>query len=138
LQHSGTFNGNPLTMAAGLAALRGLDRDAIELLNTRSMTVESGLEEVIATSGAAANVTRAGSILQVHSGSIHSATRTASPDDTDKPAALHLALLLEGVYAAPRGMLNLSTAMTADELQSVIGAYARALDRLGDSWNRMS
>ena len=26
-------------------------------------------------------------------------------------AQLHLALLLEGVYAAPRGMLNLSTAL---------------------------
>jgi glutamate-1-semialdehyde 2,1-aminomutase len=134
LQHSGTFNGNPLTMAAGAAALRGLDRDAIELLNTRSMTVESGLEEVIATSGVAAYITRAGSILQVHSGSLHKATPSSSTEGTDNISALHMALLLEGVYAAPRGMLNLSTAMTADDLQRVIGGYSRALDRLSDAW----
>jgi glutamate-1-semialdehyde 2,1-aminomutase len=138
LQHSGTFNGNPLTMAAGVAALRGLDHDAIELLNTRSMTMASALEEVIVTSGVAGYVTRAGSILQVHSGSIQSTPRAATKDDADKAAALHLALLLEGVYAAPRGMLNLSTALTADELQSVIGAYSRALARVSDSWTDMS
>jgi len=138
LQHSGTFNGNPLTMAAGAAALRGLDQDAIELLNTRSMTLASALEEVIATSGVAAYVTRAGSILHVHSGSVHPATRAASVDDVDRAAALHLALLLEGVYAAPRGMLNLSTVLTAGELQTVMGAYSRALARVSGSWTEMS
>jgi glutamate-1-semialdehyde 2,1-aminomutase len=138
LQHSGTFNGNPLTMAAGVAALRGLDHDAIELLNTRSMTVESALEEVIATSGVAGYVTRAGSILQVHSGSIQNDPGAANEDDADKAAALHLALLLEGVYAAPRGMLNLSTAMSGDDLLTVIGAYSRALERVSDSWTDMA
>lgn len=138
LQHSGTFNGNPLTMAAGLAALRGLDHDAIELLNTRSMTLESALEEVIASSGVAGYVTRAGSILQVHPGAVQRAERAANEDDADKVAALHLALLLEGVYAAPRGMLNLSTAMTTDELQTVVAAYSRALNRVSDSWSDMS
>lgn len=138
LQHSGTFNGNPLTMAAGLAALRGLDHDAIELLNTRSVTLESALEEVIASSGVAGYVTRAGSILQVHPGAVQRAERAANEDDADKVAALHLALLLEGVYAAPRGMLNLSTAMTADELQTVVAAYSRAMTRVSDSWSDMS
>jgi glutamate-1-semialdehyde 2,1-aminomutase len=138
LQHSGTFNGNPLTMAAGAAALGGLDSEAIERLNSRATTMESALEEVIATAGVAAHVSRAGSILQVHPGSIQRGQRTARSDDPDRTAALHLALLLEGVYAAPRGMLNLSTAFTEDDLQTVFGAYSRALVRVSGGWTDIS
>ncbi|MGA8427076.1 MAG: aminotransferase class III-fold pyridoxal phosphate-dependent enzyme, partial [Candidatus Dormiibacterota bacterium] len=134
LNHSGTFNGNPLTMAAGVAALTGLDSGAIERLNSRAMTLESALEEVIATSGAPAYITRSGSILQIHPGSRTSTPPEAGSDEADMTAALHLALLLEGVYAAPRGMLNLSTALTEDDLQSVVGAYSRALARVHDGW----
>ena len=35
-------------------------------------------------------------------------------------------------------MLNLSTAMTADELQTVVAAYSRAMTRVSDSWSDMS
>ncbi len=45
-------------------------------------------------------------------------------------AALHLALLLEGIYAAPRGMLNLSTALTGRDLGRVAHGYTKAFERL--------
>ena len=41
-------------------------------------------------------------------------------------AQLHLALLLEGVYAAPRGMLNLSTALDESQIAQVATAYENA------------
>ena len=37
-----------------------------------------------------------------------------------------LALLLEGVYATPRGMINLSTALSPGDLDAVAAAYRRA------------
>jgi glutamate-1-semialdehyde 2,1-aminomutase len=108
LPHSGTFNGNPLAAAAGLACLEALDADAIEALNARA----AALAQRLASDGAV--VRRSGSIMQV---------------DVPDPAALHLALLLEGVFAAPRGMLNLSTVMTDQHLETIAGAYSKALSR---------
>jgi glutamate-1-semialdehyde 2,1-aminomutase len=108
LPHSGTFNGNPLAAAAGVACLEALAAEAIEALNRRA----AELARQLAAAGAV--VRRSGSIMQV---------------DAPDPAALHLALLVEGVFAAPRGMLNLSTAMTDEHLATVAGAYARALSR---------
>lgn len=37
---------------------------------------------------------------------------------------------MEGLYAAPRGMLNLSTVMTEADLQRVSDAYRRAFGYL--------
>jgi glutamate-1-semialdehyde 2,1-aminomutase len=108
LGHSGTFNGNPLAAAAGVACLEALDEDAIARLNARAADLEARL------AAAGAVVRRSGSIMQV---------------DSPNPAELHLALLVEDVYAAPRGMLNLSTAMTDEQLEAVAGAYERALSR---------
>ncbi len=110
LMHAGTFNGNPLAAAAGVACLEALDEPAIARLNR----LAEELARRLAASGL--TVRRSGSIMQV---------------DVDDAAALHLALLLEGVFAAPRGMLNLSTALSAEECEELAAAYARAAARLG-------
>ena len=39
---------------------------------------------------------------------------------------LHLALLLHGVYTTPRGMINLSTALSPGDLDEIAAAYATA------------
>ena len=41
-------------------------------------------------------------------------------------ADLHLALLLNGVYTTPRGMINLSTALSPADLDDIAAAYATA------------
>lgn len=105
LLHAGTFNGNPLAAAAGVACLTALDERAIADLNRRATELAARIP---------ISVRRSGSIMHV---------------DAPDPAALHLALLLEGVFAAPRGMLNLSTAMTDDDCEAVAEAYGRAIAR---------
>src|SRR5207247_9029396 len=42
--HGGTFNANPVTMAAGLAAMRLLDEKAFERLDELGRTLRSGVE----------------------------------------------------------------------------------------------
>jgi glutamate-1-semialdehyde aminotransferase len=44
--------------------------------------------------------------------------------------ALHLALLLEGVFAAPRLMFCMSTPMTIETVDDVTARFGRALDRV--------
>ena len=78
-----------------------------------------------------ASVTRAGSILHVHL--VEHRPGTTDADKTVPEAwvsELHLALLLEGVYAAPRGMLNLSTALDDEQLTQVAVAYEKAFSRI--------
>ena len=46
-------------------------------------------------------------------------------DGPGQLADLHLALLLNGVYTTPRGMINLSTALGPADLADVGAAYER-------------
>ncbi len=131
IAHSGTFNGNVVTTVAGAAALRLLDGDAIAALHARAAALAAAIEAAAARAGLRAAVSRAGSIMQVHlRGTRPHTAATPGPEERRAIAALHLALLLEGVYAAPRGMLNLSTVMTDDHLARVASGYERAFARV--------
>ena len=143
---SGTFNGNVISMAAGAACLRALDEPAITALNDRAMTLAAQIQAAAGRVGWPVTVTRAGSILNVHVGELAASTGTpAGPSAAVAPpapapglsaaqsrhlAALHLALLLEGVYTAPRGMLNLSTALDDTQLAAVAARYEQAFSRI--------
>ena len=131
LSHAGTFNGNVVTTAAGLASLELLDADAIARLDVRAATLADGIEAAARATGVAAVVTRSGSVLHVHRAR-ERPTAAVPSDDPGPVAALHLALLLEGVFAAPRGMLNLSTVMTDADVAEVGAAYERAFRRLAE------
>jgi glutamate-1-semialdehyde 2,1-aminomutase len=131
LSHSGSFNGNVATMAAGAASLRALDEPAISVLNRRAESLADQIEAAARRVGIPASVTRAGSILHVHL--VEHRPGTTDADKTVPEAwvsELHLALLLEGVYAAPRGMLNLSTALDDEQLTQVAVAYEKAFSRI--------
>ena len=135
LRHSGTFNGNPVTMAAGLASMRALTPAAIDELNSGAEQLQHMIATAANSNGVPATINRAGSILQVHVvGTDRRLNQTESAPD--EQALLHLALLGSGVYAAPRGMLNLSTVMSEADLLSAAEAYQRAFVEIGDasSW----
>lgn len=134
IAHSGTFNGNVLTVVAGHVALRHLDAEAIAGLNSGAEALAVRIERAGAEVGLPVAVTRAGSIMHVHLLE-HAPTNAgeASQAPAELTGTLHLALLGEGVYAAPRGMLNLSTALSADHLEAVGTAYERALARCAEA-----
>jgi glutamate-1-semialdehyde 2,1-aminomutase len=50
----------------------------------------------------------------------------AGPSAPARLADLHLALLLNGVYTTPRGMINLSTALSPGDLDDIAAAYSTA------------
>jgi glutamate-1-semialdehyde 2,1-aminomutase len=51
-------------------------------------------------------------------------------DGPEQLADLHLALLLNGVYTTPRGMINLSTALSPADLDDLAAAYATAFTQI--------
>jgi glutamate-1-semialdehyde 2,1-aminomutase len=128
LKHSGTFNGNPVTAAAGLASLRLLDAPAIASLNEAAADLASRIEAAGADAGVRIVVSRYGSIMHVHfRDGLPENAADVRAEPAPAAAALHLSLLVHGVYAAPRGMLNLSTALSSTDLEAVAGAYRAAI-----------
>jgi glutamate-1-semialdehyde 2,1-aminomutase len=108
--HSGTFNGNPVTTAAGLVSYRHLTPGAIQAMASRAERLESSLLTAASTLGLPMSVRRVGSLLQLYFSPV---APPANPlrEDSAAIAAFHLAALNHGVFFAPRGLLALSTVL---------------------------
>lgn len=64
--HSGTFSANPITMVAGLAAMRAFDQAAVARLNRLGELARARLNEAIHIAGVPACVTGAASMFRIH------------------------------------------------------------------------
>ena len=120
ISHGGTFNGNPVAAAAGLATLRELTPAAFERLASLGDRLRDGLAATIARDGTDARVEVVGSLFQVWSG----ASAAAFATGVAGVPGLFVGLLLEGFYLAPRGMgaIPLIAATTdVDDLAAAIG-----------------
>jgi glutamate-1-semialdehyde 2,1-aminomutase len=107
--HGGTFNANPLTMAAGLATLDELTPDRYDALENLAAALESGVN-----ARTEATATAVGSLFRIE-----------LPDPSDLPA-LHTGLLANGILMTPRGMGCLSTPMATAEVDAFVEALAAA------------
>ena len=105
--HGGTFNANPLTMAAGLATLAEMTPDCYDALELLAADLQTKLEGVLSETGTAGSVTRAGSLFHLH---------------VDDQGSLHLALLNNGILSTQRGMGCLSVPMTSAEIDAYVDA----------------
>ncbi len=132
LLHSGTFNGNPVTAAAGVVSLRELTAARIGQMDAQAARLAQVLATEAARLGLAFNVRRAGSLLQCFFSDIAPEANLVR-NDLAAAHAFHLAALNEGVFMAGRGLLALSTVMddalieeTAEGLRAALGAVAGA------------
>src|SRR2546421_1908127 len=64
--HGGTFNANPVTMAAGLAAMALLTRQAYARFDELGAKVRSSLEACLKRAGVPGAVTGMGSLFRLH------------------------------------------------------------------------
>jgi glutamate-1-semialdehyde 2,1-aminomutase len=132
LHHSGTFNGNLMTMAAGCVALDLLTQGEIERINALGERLAEGLRRSLdERPDLHGVVNNCGSLLHVNFGT-EGEVRKFSDLKLDSPtaAAFHLAALAEGVYFAPRGFMNTSTAMDEQVVDEVLDACSRAIGTL--------
>jgi glutamate-1-semialdehyde 2,1-aminomutase len=114
LSHGGTYNGNPVAAAAGLATLHLLDDDAFGRLDALGARLRAAVPEIHGV----------GSLFQIHApGATGHATATGAAD----PAATFLGLLLEGFYVAPRGMGAIPLVATETDVDDLAAAVSRVL-----------
>ena len=134
LHHSGTFNGNLMTMAAGRVTLDLLTQREIVRINALGERLADGLRRTLDERPDLQGVVNScGSLLHVNFGT-GSEVRKYSDLNLDSPVAarFHLAALDEGVYFAPRGFMNMSTAMDEQVVDDVLEACSRAMERAAD------
>src|SRR5262245_26028311 len=119
--HGGTFNGNPMTMAAGLATLAELTPDAYERLEAMGCDLRHKLDALFGDLGAAVQVNQVGSIFNLHFSEAPVTDYAAySRSDRERAGRLHLAALNRGVALAGRCMGCLSTPMSGPEIDRFV------------------
>jgi glutamate-1-semialdehyde 2,1-aminomutase len=128
LWQSGTFNGNLITMVAGVAAMEAYPAAEVDRINALGERLRDGLRAALEEAGVPAAVTGYGSFAGVHLGATVVRTyRGAALADRALARLLHLALLLEGIYVAPRLMMCTSTAMDDATIDEVLASFRRAV-----------
>ncbi|MDG2121623.1 MAG: aspartate aminotransferase family protein [Actinomycetota bacterium] len=110
----GTYTANPITMAAGLACMKELQKSAFSRLEIVGQMIRSGLRELFDSSGLDWQVTGAGSLFRIHPHSrpIRSYRDAMHSSDESQLMLDFQQLLLEReVYFSGYGMgcLNLAT-----------------------------
>ena len=132
--HSGTFNGNNMTMTAGLEAMRRLDQAAIERINGFGERLQDGINAIFLSLGIRAQCLGYGSLQQIHwtdEPVVTLADSRRAGEDTDRlRQLLHLELLNRGIYSSNRGMFSITTPMQVEELDLALAAIQAALDLL--------
>jgi glutamate-1-semialdehyde 2,1-aminomutase len=128
LSQSGTFNGNLITMVAGVAAMEAYTPAEVDRINGLGSRLRDGLRTALEEAGVPAAVTGYGSFAGVHFGATGVRTyRDAALADKGLARLLHLVLLLEGIYVAPRLMMCASTAMDDATIDEVLAGFRRAI-----------
>ncbi len=130
--HSGTFAGNAITMTAGAVAMELYPRGEVERLNRLGDRLRDGLAAACRWAEIPAVTTGYGSFVGLHFGeaAVVDGYRAGARMDVDLKRLVHLALLLEGVFAAPRLMHCLATPMDEAVVDDVVARFRRALARV--------
>ncbi len=137
VRHAGTLNANPISVAASLATLTELERDAAVIyahLEAMGNGLATILREECSSAGLPVSVNQLGAMGHAFWSedpvNDHPATLRA-----DREAYRHLAaaLLDEGVHVIPRGLLYVSAAHTEADLEETREAVRRAARVVGAS-----
>ncbi len=129
MHHSGTYNGNPVTMAAGAATMKQLTAPVISDLNTRGDRLRSRLQEAITSGGLHARVEGTGSLLNLHF-TAEDLIRPIATRDNAVKHLLHLGLFQHGIYGSNRGLICVSTAHTDQELDHIVNSVKAVITEI--------
>lgn len=134
ITHSGTFSGNTITMASGLAAMEAYTKPEIDRLNNLGDRLREGLNQIFKDLDIKACVQGYGSVLQI--AYLNKPARTAKEyvlkggkvtlsGDTGVSISkyVHLAMLNRGIFYAKRGSIALTTVMEESTIDHTIQMF---------------
>jgi glutamate-1-semialdehyde 2,1-aminomutase len=134
VMHASTFSGNPVSMAAGEAAMQQVDPQMIAQLNGLGERLRTGFDEAFRRNGIRGQATGIGSLVNIHltdaklvsaRDSLAGMTRSGGLNQL-----LHLSMLMRGVASASRLMYCTSAPMRVADVDFAIDALDDALRTL--------
>ena len=132
--HASTFSGNPLTTAAGIAALNELTQDVYDSLNALGDSLREKFNAAFQECGLRGQATGMGSLVNLHFNDqpIHNARDSVQGTFNSGPLTmyLHLSMIQRGIFPASRQMYCISTPMTEEEIDLAGDALLDALREL--------
>lgn len=131
LFHSGTYNGHPTILAAGLATIEELEASFSKVLSYTA-ELRKGIEEVGRKSGIPLRTYGAGSVFNVvwNEETKLKHYRDLQLSNTNKRRRLDFELLQRGIYTKPLNRYSVSVAHGEKELDYTISAYEQACHSL--------
>jgi glutamate-1-semialdehyde 2,1-aminomutase len=132
VQHAGTFNGNPMTAAAGVATLESLTPDKYEYLDSLGDYLRNKLRSLFAELEVPMGVTGVASLfaLQFTSEEVTD-YRTFATNDKNLLNIMFIGLLNEGFVMSNRCAGNVSTQHTREDVDRFVTAVRTVLERNG-------
>ena len=128
IPHPGTYNGNPVGMAAGIATLKLLTPRAYEHLNGLGELLRKRLNHLFGRLGVAAQVLGVGSLFFLHfTDKDITDYRIARSADLAKLRGVFLGLMQEGIFFSERGMGCLSLPMSEKEIDRFVKGMEKVL-----------
>lgn len=124
ITHSGTFNGNEITMAAGIASMKKFDQRAVDHINGLGRRMMDGFTGVFKSLGLKCQATGIGSQCNINytdkkiSNVLEFVMALVPCLELQK--LLHLELLNRGIFAASRNEFVISTPMTVKEVDMCV------------------
>ena len=128
VSHGGTFNGNPMVMAAGLAAMQHLTDSAVARLNSLGDRLRQGIGEVAVEQGLHLQTTGRGSLVGYHfSPDPVQNYRDAQLAPSKLKHSFFLSCLNHGLMLSPASSLNVSTVMSEMDIDRALRLFQAAL-----------
>ncbi len=124
--HAGTFNGNPITCAAGIVSVRELTQARIDKMAAQAERLGAELSRAARHAELPFSVRAYGSLLNVFFLK-EPPPPTVAREDSRTISSFHLAALNNGLFLAPRGMIALSTVITDEMLSEICERAAKAI-----------
>jgi glutamate-1-semialdehyde 2,1-aminomutase len=129
--HAGTFNANPVTMAAGLASMRLMTREAYARLDDLGDKLRARLDDCMKHAGVPGRIVGMGSMFRIHPMerelSDYRSMRT-TPAESERLQRIVRRLMEQGVLISMTGLGCLSTPMGDAELEGLVETFAAVLE----------
>lgn len=130
--HSGTYNGHPLVLTAGLETIRILEEEhPLDKLIDHTMNLRKGLEDLYQDYGIDMQTFGEGTIFNiVFTKDTITSYRDLWQVDTSFREAIDLALLDLGIYVKPLNRYSLSIAHTDEDTKKTLQAHEQAIKKV--------
>ena len=130
VSHAGTFNANPVTMAAGSATLEELTPEVYRRLAELTDRLKLGIQNVCAALEVQVQTTGLGSLFGIHFNDHPIVNyRSVSRGDPRLREQVFLGLLNEGILMASNLVGAMSTALEESDVDAFLDSFQRVLER---------